>query len=163
MLETGQGCGAAGADFSRRRFLRRVRHQYAFGESLIRQLLYGKRWYRRHFGINSQVAWQPDTFGFTAALPQILKKMDVPYFASQKLTRADPECQRFPFQHFWWEGMDGSQVLALNFSKNNSMIDPVSFKSTGKKTVCRWRTLIRCCSPSGMEMAEAGQPGIWWR
>lgn len=98
------------------------------GESLIRQLLYGKRWYRRHFGINSQVAWQPDTFGFTAALPQILKKMDVPYFASQKLTRADPECQRFPFQHFWWEGMDGSQVLALNFSKNNSMIDPVSFQ-----------------------------------
>lgn len=98
------------------------------GESLIRQLLLGKRWYTENLGIESKVAWQPDTFGFSAVLPQILKKMDVPYFASQKLTRADPESQRFPYQHFIWEGMDGSEVFALNFSKNNSMIDPVSFQ-----------------------------------
>lgn len=96
------------------------------GESLIRQLLWGKRWYREQFGVDSQVAWQPDTFGFSAALPQILRKMGVPYFASQKLTRVDPECQPFPYQHFYWEGIDGSEVLALNFKRNNSPIDPLA-------------------------------------
>lgn len=98
------------------------------GESLIRQLLFGKRWYRENMDTESRVAWQPDTFGFSAALPQILRKMGVPYFASQKLTRADPECQRFPYQHFYWEGIDGSRVLALNFSRNNSPIDPLAFQ-----------------------------------
>ena len=97
------------------------------GESLIRQLIRGKRWFREHFGVDSQVAWQPDTFGYSGALPQILKKLNIPYFATQKLLRADPECQRFPYQNFVWEGIDGSTVEALSFFKNNAQVTPDQF------------------------------------
>ena len=90
------------------------------GESLIRQFVWGKRWYRRELGIDSKMAWMPDTFGFSAALPQIMKKCQIPYFATQKLIRQDPECQPFPYNVFWWEGMDGSKVLAHTFKKNNA-------------------------------------------
>ena len=97
------------------------------GESLIRQLIRGKRWFREHFGVETKVAWQPDTFGYSAALPQILSKLDIPYFATQKLLRADPECERFPYQNFVWEGMDGSTVQALSFFKNNAQVSPSQF------------------------------------
>lgn len=97
------------------------------GESLIRQIVRGKRWFREHFGVDSQVAWQPDTFGFSGALPQILRKLGVPYFATQKLLRADPECERFPYQNFVWEGIDGSTVEALSFFKNNAQVTPGQF------------------------------------
>ncbi len=90
------------------------------GESLIRQFVWGKRWYRKELGIDSKMAWMPDTFGFSAALPQIMKKCQVPYFATQKLIRQDPECQPFPYNVFWWEGMDGSKVLSHTFKKNNA-------------------------------------------
>ena len=97
------------------------------GESLIRQLIRGKKWFREHFGVDSQVAWQPDTFGYSGALPQILKKLNIPYFATQKLLRADPECQRFPYQNFVWEGIDGSTVQALSYFKNNAQVNPSQF------------------------------------
>ncbi len=97
------------------------------GESLIRQLIRGKRWFREHFGVDSQVAWQPDTFGYSGALPQILKQLNIPYFATQKLLRADPECERFPYQNFIWEGIDGSTVQALSFFKNNAQVTPSQF------------------------------------
>ncbi|MBQ2953998.1 MAG: alpha-mannosidase [Clostridia bacterium] len=97
------------------------------GESLIRQLIRGKRWFREHFGVDSQVAFQPDTFGYTGVLPQILKKLNIPYFATQKLLRADPECERFPYQNFIWEGIDGSTVQALSFFKNNAQVTPGQF------------------------------------
>ena len=97
------------------------------GESLIRQLIRGKRWFREHFGVDSQVAWQPDTFGYSGALPQILSKLNIPYFATQKLLRADPECERFPYQNFIWEGIDGSAVQALSFFKNNAQVSPSQF------------------------------------
>ena len=97
------------------------------GESLIRQLVRGKRWFREHFGVESHVAFQPDTFGYTGALPQILRKLNIPYFATQKLLRADPECERFPYQNFIWEGIDGSTVQALSFFKNNAQVTPGQF------------------------------------
>ena len=90
------------------------------GESLIRQFVRGKRWYREELGIDSKMAWMPDTFGFSAALPQIMKKCQVPYFATQKLIRQDPEAEPFPYNIFWWEGMDGSKVLSHTFKKNNA-------------------------------------------
>ncbi|MBR6571994.1 MAG: alpha-mannosidase [Clostridia bacterium] len=94
------------------------------GESLIRQFALGKRWFREHTGTDSRMAWMPDTFGFSAALPQILKKCQVPYFATQKLVRQDPEAEPFPYNLFWWEGMDGSRVLSHLFKKNNANFDP---------------------------------------
>ena len=102
------------------------------GESLIRQLIRGKRWFREHFGVDSQVAFQPDTFGYSAVLPQILSKLNIPYFATQKLLRADPECERFPYQNFVWEGIDGSTVQAVSFFKNNAQVTPSQF-------IQRWR------------------------
>ena len=94
------------------------------GEALIRQFVWGKRWFRGELGIESQMAWMPDTFGFSAALPQIMKKCRIPYFATQKLIRQSPECQPFPYNIFWWEGMDGSRVLAHTFKKNNANFQP---------------------------------------
>ncbi len=96
------------------------------GESLIRQLYWGKRWFRERMGLDSQVAWQPDTFGFTACLPQLLRGFGIPYFATQKLLRADPETERFPYQDFLWEGADGTRVQALSFFKSNARTDPQS-------------------------------------
>lgn len=94
------------------------------GESLIRQFSRGKRWYREELGVDSQMAWMPDTFGFSAALPQIMKKCHISYFATQKLVRQDPECEPFPYNVFWWEGMDGSKVLSHLFKKNNAVFLP---------------------------------------
>ena len=94
------------------------------GESLIRQFVCGKRWFRTELGVDSRMAWMPDTFGFSAALPQIMKKCRIPYFATQKLIRQPSECQPFPYNIFWWEGMDGSRVLAHTFKKNNANFQP---------------------------------------
>ena len=92
------------------------------GESLIRQFVWGKRWFRAH-GADAQMAWMPDTFGFSAALPQIMRGCGVPYFATQKTTRQDPEAEPFPHNLFWWEGLDGSRVLSHIFKKNNANFD----------------------------------------
>lgn len=94
------------------------------GESLIRQFVRGKRWFREELGVDSRMAWMPDTFGFSAALPQIMRKCQVPYFATQKLTRQDPEAEPFPYNLFWWEGLDGSRVLSHLFKKNNAVFTP---------------------------------------
>lgn len=94
------------------------------GESLIRQFVRGKRWFRAEMGVNSKMAWMPDTFGFSAALPQIMRKCQIPYFATQKLIRQPSECEPFPYNIFWWEGMDGSRVLAHTFKKNNADFRP---------------------------------------
>ena len=101
------------------------------GESLIRQFVWGKRWFSRELGVETRLAWMPDTFGFSAALPQIMKKCQVPYFATQKLTRQDPEAEPFPYNVFWWEGLDGSRVLAHSYKKNNAVF-------TSGDLVTRW-------------------------
>ena len=93
------------------------------GESLIRQFVCGKRWFRSQTGTESRMAWMPDTFGFSASLPQIMKKCGIPYFATQKLLRQDPEAAAFPYNVFWWEGMDGSRVLSHIYKKNNANFD----------------------------------------
>jgi alpha-mannosidase len=80
------------------------------GEALIRQILYGKRFFRDEFGTDPDCLWVPDTFGFTGALPQILAKSGVPYFMTQKLSWS--LVTRHPYHTFWWEGIDGSKVLA---------------------------------------------------
>lgn len=80
------------------------------GESLIRQLLYGKRYFKEEFGVDCQVLWLPDVFGYNAALPQILKKAGVKYFMTSKLCYNDRN--RFPYDTFIWKGLDGSEVFA---------------------------------------------------
>ena len=79
------------------------------GESLVRQLLVGKRWYKQAYGVDVCVGWNPDSFGYTWQLPQIYKKSGVDYFVTQKMTWNDTN--QLPFKLFWWESPDGSKVL----------------------------------------------------
>jgi alpha-mannosidase len=80
------------------------------GESLVRQLLVGKRWYKQAYGVDIRIGWNPDSFGYTWQLPQIYKKSGVDYFVTQKMTWNDTN--QLPFKLFWWESPDGSKVLA---------------------------------------------------
>ena len=79
------------------------------GESLVRQLLVGKRWYKDAYGVDVRIGWNPDSFGFTWQLPQIYKKSGVDYFVTQKMGWS--ETNKLPFKLFWWESPDGSKVL----------------------------------------------------
>lgn len=79
------------------------------GESLVRQLLYGKRFFRTEFGVEVDNLWLPDVFGYSAALPQILKKAGVDYFLTQKISWN--ETNTFPHHSFRWEGIDGTEIL----------------------------------------------------
>lgn len=80
------------------------------GESLIRQIIYGKRFFREEFGKDSRVLWLPDVFGYSAALPQILKKCGVDYFVTSKISWN--ETNKMPYDTFMWQGIDGSEILA---------------------------------------------------
>ena len=78
------------------------------GESLVRQILYGKRFFREEFGKDSRVLWLPDVFGYSAALPQILKKSGVDWFVTSKISWNDTNSM--PYETFSWQGIDGSRV-----------------------------------------------------
>lgn len=84
----------------------------ASGESMIRQLLYGREFFMKEFGVSSDTYWLPDCFGFSHALPQIIKKSGMKYFITTKLLNQDTN--RFPHTVFKWKGADGSEILALN-------------------------------------------------
>lgn len=87
------------------------------GESLVRQLLYGKRFFREEFGLDMKVGFLPDVFGYSAALPQLFVKSGVPYFTTNKLSMNDTN--RFPRYTFWWHGLDGSRVLTHMLPENS--------------------------------------------
>jgi alpha-mannosidase len=80
------------------------------GESLVRQRLYGQRYYLKRFGKISEVAWIPDSFGFNWNLPQILAKTGAKYFITTKILWNDTN--KFPFNVFIWQAPDGSQLLS---------------------------------------------------
>jgi len=79
------------------------------GESLVRQSLYGQRFFKKEFGVDIKVGWLVDAFGFSGALPQIYQKSGLKYFMTSKINWNDTN--RLPFQTFWWEGIDGSRLL----------------------------------------------------
>ncbi len=94
------------------------------GESLVRQLLVGKRWYKQAYGVDVHIGWNPDSFGYTWQLPQIYKKSGVDYFVTQKMAWNDTN--QLPFKYFYWESPDGSKVLAYfphDYANNN--LNPV--------------------------------------
>ncbi len=80
------------------------------GESLVRQLVHGKRFFLDNYGIETLDCWLPDAFGYSGNLPQILRAANVSRFLTQKLSWN--EINAFPHHTFWWEGIDGSRVLA---------------------------------------------------
>jgi alpha-mannosidase len=86
----------------------------AGGESLVRQVLFGKRFIRREFGLDCKVLWMPDTFGFSWVIPQLMKKSGMEYFACSSIHWS--KFNRFPYDTFHWRGMDGSEVLVTFFT-----------------------------------------------
>ena len=79
------------------------------GESLVRQLLIGKRYFREKFGVDVKIGWNPDSFGYNWQLPQIYKRAGIDYFVTQKIYWNDTT--KFPYKLFWWEAPDGSRLL----------------------------------------------------
>jgi len=80
------------------------------GESLTRQILVGKRYFQKKFGVDVKIGWNPDSFGYNWQLPQIYKKSGIDYFVTQKLLWAH-EFTTFPYKLFWWQAPDGSRLL----------------------------------------------------
>ena len=97
------------------------------GESMVRQFLHGKNFFMDEFGFDVKNLWIPDVFGYSAAMPQIIKKAACDYFLTQKLSWC--QYNRFPHQTFMWQGIDGSEVLTHFPPENsyNSMIRPKAF------------------------------------
>lgn len=79
------------------------------GEALCRQFLYGQRYFESRFGQKCKVFWLPDTFGYSAQLPQIVKLSGLEYFFTQKLSWNN--INKFPHTTFMWHGLDGTGVL----------------------------------------------------
>ena len=94
------------------------------GESLIRQFLYGKRFFREEFGVDNEILWLPDVFGYSGALPQIMRGCGVKYFSTQKIYWSYNGGDPFPYTTFTWEGIDGSAVLASMHNDYNSLVWP---------------------------------------
>ncbi len=79
------------------------------GESQVRQLLLGKRYFKEKFGKDIRIGWNPDSFGYNWQLPQIYKKSGIDYFVTQKISWNDTT--QFPYKLFWWQSPDGSRIL----------------------------------------------------
>ncbi|MDE6723385.1 MAG: alpha-mannosidase, partial [Eubacterium sp.] len=80
------------------------------GESMIRQFLWGQRFTQKYFNYTSNAFWLPDTFGYSASIPQIMKGCGVDYFLTTKITWNDTNS--FPYNTFYWQGIDGTKVFS---------------------------------------------------
>lgn len=87
------------------------------GESLVRQILHGKRFFKEEFGVDNKVLFLPDVFGYSAAMPQILKKSGVDYFVTSKISWNDVNLM--PKDAFYWEGIDGSRIFTSFITTQN--------------------------------------------
>lgn len=79
------------------------------GEAMARQFVHGKRFFLEEFGVETREVWLPDSFGYTAAMPQIVKLAGAKWFLTQKISWS--ETNKFPHHTFWWEGIDGTRVF----------------------------------------------------
>ncbi|MEX1105534.1 MAG: glycoside hydrolase family 38 C-terminal domain-containing protein [Ilumatobacteraceae bacterium] len=79
------------------------------GESLVRQLIHGQRYFQSRFGVRCREVWIPDVFGYPASMPQVYAAAGCERFVTQKLSWNKQN--RFPHNTFWWEGIDGTRVL----------------------------------------------------
>ncbi len=98
------------------------------GEALVRQILYGKRFFKEEFGVEVKNLWLPDVFGYTGSLPQLLRRSGCDYFMTQKLSWS--EHNKFPHQTFLWEGIDGTEIFTHMLPEDtyNSSLTPRQMK-----------------------------------
>jgi alpha-mannosidase len=106
------------------------------GESLIRQFLHGMRFFEEEFGVTCRLMWLPDVFGYSGALPQIMKGCEIDYFSTQKIFWNYEGGELFPYNTFWWEGIDGTRILSHFHNDYNSPTNP-------QHTVARWRDRVQ--------------------
>ena len=120
----------------------------------MRQFLFGKRFFKEEFGVDNKILWLPDVFGYSAAMPQILKKCGIDYFMTTKL--AWNEFNKVPYDTMNWEGIDGSKVFTHMittlgvgqpetsfFTTYNGMLHPDAImrseeRRVGKECRSRW-------------------------
>ena len=112
------------------------------GESMVRQFLWGQRFTRKHFGYTSNCFWLPDTFGYSAAIPQIMKGCGVDYFLTTKISWNDTN--PFPYDTFYWQGIDGTKVFTHfntthHFPSPENVIDRM--QNVNQKSVASRRLL----------------------
>ena len=105
------------------------------GESLARQLIHGKRYYREKLGSDSVVLWLPDSFGYSAALPQLLRASGVRYLVTQKIFWSYNDSDRFPYHYFTWKGADGSSIDTFLPTSYSYFTHPEEMCSAWKKRV----------------------------
>ena len=98
------------------------------GESFVRQFMYGMDFFEEEFHKENKILWLPDVFGYSAALPQIMKKVGVDYFMTTKLNWN--QYNKFPHDTFNWSGIDGSKVLTHLITTQEENQDPKSFFTT---------------------------------
>lgn len=79
------------------------------GEAIARQFLYGQRFFEEEFGIRSRGVWLPDSFGYSPALPQLMRRAGFEWFFTQKISWN--QVNKFPHHTFAWEGIDGSRMF----------------------------------------------------
>ncbi len=96
------------------------------GEYLVRQFVWGQRFTRKYFSYTSDSFWLPDTFGYSSAIPQIMKGCGVDYFLTTKIAWNDTN--EFPLTSFLWKGIDGTEVLT-HFNRTHIGPNPESFRT----------------------------------
>lgn len=112
------------------------------GESMVRQFMHGKKFICDEFGKDSKILWLPDVFGYSAAMPQILKKCGIDKFFTSKISWNDTN--KMPYDTFYWKGIDGTEIFSYfataqkynkndpteNFTTYNAKLTPQEIKGT---------------------------------
>ncbi|WP_099224854.1 alpha-mannosidase [Listeria costaricensis] len=108
------------------------------GESLVRQFLYGQKFLREEFGKPSTYLWLPDVFGYSFALPQIMKKVGLDTFMTTKISWN--QYNRMPHDTFMWRGIDGTEILThfITAPDQNSHISTYNGKMTASELTGLW-------------------------
>lgn len=115
-------------------------------EALVRQFVLGRQFFRDHFGpgAESPILWLPDVFGYAWALPQIIKKSGLEYFMTIKI--AWNQYNRFPYDSFWWQGLDGTRVLT-HFSptpeSSSETKSTYNAQAQPKDVIATWKNFLQ--------------------
>ncbi|MBI2426093.1 MAG: alpha-mannosidase [Candidatus Hydrogenedentes bacterium] len=126
-------------------------------ESLVRQFLEGRKKTLALFGYKGDTLWLPDVFGYSAALPQILKQCEIVNFVTSKINWSDTN--RFPYDTFWWEGIDGTQVFTHYINTTgayhgyNALVNPETSQITWNEVRLKE---VQDCSLSSVGYGDGG-------
>lgn len=111
------------------------------GESLVRQIMRGRRFHLDHFGVDPKTVWLPDTFGYSANLPQIMEKSGLQYFVTSKLSWNDTD--RHPYDTFFWRGIDGTvtkaQLITAQRFENEAIYTTYNGDLSVSETMGAWK------------------------